>query len=116
MRKQFLVLETTQFDRVQEPPPPRNQVRAEVAFNADGRPVVAPRQAVAQPRHEPELLRQAAIITFNNIHEAEEYVENILHDSPQLKFIVFESVAFLETVASPTVRKMWDANGQLIER
>jgi hypothetical protein len=119
VRKQYLILETTQFDR-----PPAPQVRPDriavrerevLARGAGGGAIAQP-----QPAHQFDQERfidwnEVHVVMCYSMHDAEEYVEDILARNPQYKYIIFESAAFLETVASPTVRKMWDANGQLVE-
>lgn len=124
MRKQFLVLETTQFE---VPPPapvaPRREreIRQNVELRMGGEGGVAVRpQPVAREGHfnpDPEryiFWEETKFVMCYSMHDAEEYVNIILERNPQFKFIILESVAFLETIASPTVRKMWDANGQLV--
>lgn len=120
MRKQFLVLETTQFE---VPPPapvaPRREreIRQQVELRVGGGG--AQPQPVARENFNPDHERyidweNTKLVMCYSMHDAEEYVNIVLERSPQYKFIIFESIAFLETIASPTVRKMWDVNGQLV--
>ena len=42
-------------------------------------------------------------------------MDNELLIHPERKYVVFESVMFFETVATPVVRKAWNQNGELFE-
>lgn len=143
MRKQFVILEMTQLagvpdhaggeeaveldalqegaggririnrngevDRVQAGlrPPPRERNRRERAAARAGLEEQRPDRY--NRYYEVDLVR-----TYS-MPEAEEYVAEALERNPTLKFIILESVAYMETVATPAIKKLWDANGQLRE-
>lgn len=114
MRKQFLILETTQFNQAPPPPQPRPRV-AEQAVRDDRLRVERAEIPQARPPHDERYFGyNNEFIVCYSMHDAEEYVDNKLMNNPHHKFVIFESVAFMETVASPTVRKTWDVNGQLV--
>jgi len=112
MRKLYLVLETTKLAVPPVPHPRAPRAPEEQAI----RPRAADRQRQPEPDDERfEIHQNVDIIVCYSMPEAEEYIDQQLERQPQYKFIIFESIAFLETVASPTIRKLWDANGQLVE-
>lgn len=68
--------------------------------------------------HDPERFQRwddVDIVVCDSIPDAEEYIGDVLGRNPQYKFVIFESISFIETVATPPIRKRWDANGQLQE-
>jgi hypothetical protein len=118
MRKLFVVLEVSQLNN-EENRQQQAGLRVELPPRWAQRPA-APRQARVREGDMPEEPRwnekQAHIIICHSLPEAEEYVDETLASNPQFKFVILESIALLETVPSPTLTKMWDANGQLVEK
>jgi hypothetical protein len=116
MRKQYLILETSNLppEPVPEAVGDPRLVQAAALVAGAGRP-----RPPRVPRIEDDRFihyEGMRIVICFSMPEAEEWIDEQLAHHPNHKYIIFESVAFLETVASPTIRKMWDANGQLREK
>jgi hypothetical protein len=115
MKKAYYVLELTQLDAPFHPVeegglPPirgRNPVRQ---VREVGNPIID----FADDRF--ELLQPKFVTKCYSLAEAEEYCDAVLQRRPDYKLVVLESTALFEIVATPTIRKGWDENGQYIDK
>ena len=102
MQKRFIVVDSNEIDQVvrenQRDRRPRNR-------DAEGAPVVIDTNNV---------WGAMSIGIFNSKMEAEEWVEGALKKNPMLKYMLLETVSFMEAAPSPMLRKTWNEAGELI--
>ena len=112
MNKIFVVIETTQFNQKRDEPGRGERVPARPAVAQQRRqpPADVPLEEIDPVRFRRQ---DSAIIACSSMADAEEYVNETLMRNPHFKFIICESVAYLETVPTLPIKKMWDENGQL---
>ena len=109
MKRLWLLVNATSLSSELAPVAPQRGGRNELPGLARPAPEVV-RGARAQPFQFGKPI-QAQVC--HSIEEAEEVANEILRTNPNLKFIIFEGISFIEIVPSSPILKRWNPNGEL---